>query len=99
MMIEPAESVNPLVKPSAQAHITGYDPTGLLNMSYWQKQFNATEWKDYLERIKGEESIFKNIRNATMRGLFLGKEETALQLERKLGKQLLLRKRGRKLKS
>jgi len=83
---------------SAQAHITGYDPTGLLNMSYWQKQFNAMEWKDYLERINGEESIWKNIRNATMRGLFLGKEETALQLEHELGKQLLLRKRGRKLK-
>jgi hypothetical protein len=81
---------------SAQAHVTGYDPSGLLSMNLWQKQFNAAEWKEYLERMKGEETLFKTIRNATMRGLFLGKEETARRLERELGKQLLLRKRGRK---
>jgi hypothetical protein len=56
---------------SAQAHISGCDPSGLLNMDFWRKQSNSSEWKDYLERIKGEESIFKKIRNATMRGFFL----------------------------
>jgi putative transposase len=61
-----------------------------------KKRFNAAEWKEYLERMKGEETLFKTIRNATMRGLFLGKEETALRLERELGNQLLPRKRGRK---
>jgi putative transposase len=83
---------------SAQAHITETDISGLLNMNFWQKQFIAEKWKEYLERIKSEESIAKDIRNATMRGLFLGKKETALRLERELGKQLLPQKHGRRPK-
>jgi putative transposase len=83
---------------SAQAHIAGFDPSGLLNMDFWRKQFNPEEWQKFLERIKGDETTAKNIRYATMRGLFLGKKETALRLERELGKQLLPRKHGRKPK-
>jgi putative transposase len=81
---------------SAQAHISGCDPSGLLNMDFWRKQPNFSEWKEYLERIKNQESVFKQIRNAAMRGSFLGKDETARRLEKELGIQILLRKRGRK---
>jgi putative transposase len=81
---------------SAQAHISGWDPSGLLNMDFWRKQSNSGEWKSYLERIAGDKSISKKIRNATMRGLFLGRDETARRLEKELGIQILPRKRGRK---
>jgi putative transposase len=81
---------------SSQAHISGCDPSGLLDMDFWRKQSSSSEWKSYLERIEDDKSIFKKIRNATMRGLFLGDDETARRLEKELGIQILPRKRGRK---
>ncbi len=81
---------------SAQAHAAGCDPSGLLNMNFFKKQFCSGEWKDYLEKVRADDSIYTHIRNTTMRGLFLGREATALLLEQKLGKKLLPRKRGRK---
>jgi putative transposase len=83
---------------SSQAHVTGHDSSGLLDMEIWRRIFTAEKWRDYLEREKKDGSIAAIIRRATMKGHFLGKDETALRLEKELGKQLLPRKRGRKPK-
>jgi hypothetical protein len=50
----------------------------------------------YLEQMAKESLANKQIRKATMRGLFLGSEATALRLEEELGRQIMPRKRGRK---
>jgi hypothetical protein len=36
---------------STQAHISGCDPNGLLNMDFGRNLSNSREWKDHLERI------------------------------------------------
>ena len=84
---------------SSQAHATGHDLRGALDMEFWRKTFTAEKWKHYLERKKEKESIEAKIRHATMKGHFLGSEETARRLEKELGKQILPRKRGRKPKN
>jgi putative transposase len=82
---------------SAQAHVTGLDTSGLLNMGFWQKAFTPTGWKEYLESMmQAEGSRAATIRNVTMRGLFLGSDATALRLEREMGIHLLPGKRGRR---
>ena len=81
---------------SARAHVTGHDPSGLLDMQYWQKKFNPEEWKRYLEQEAANAAVAAQIRYATMKGYFWGSEEAARRLEQELGKQLVPRKRGRK---
>ncbi len=81
---------------SAQAHVTGYDPSGLLDMNYWRRTFDEAAWKKYLEQAAVDTSAQAQIRRATKGGYFLGSEATALQLERELKIQLLPRRRGRK---
>lgn len=82
----------------SQAHVTGHDSSGLLDVEIWRKIFTAEKWKNYLGREKEDGSIAAKIRHATIKGHFLGKDETARRLEKELGKQLLSRKRGRKPK-
>lgn len=84
---------------SARAHITGHDSSGLLDMDFWQKKFKAKGWKEYLEKTAENEAITANIRYATSKGYLMGSEETAIRLERLLGKQLRPKKRGRKPKA
>ncbi len=80
---------------SAKAHITGQDPTGLLNMSLWEEDFRTVNWIEFLQ-TNDEEAVRAQIRRTTQQGYFLGSEETARLLELKMGIQLLPGKRGRK---
>jgi putative transposase len=81
---------------SAQAHVTGSDPTGLLNMGFWRRQFTAEGWKRYLEGMAAEKAMNARIRSATATGRLLGSDATARRLEQELGRPLLPRRRGRK---
>ena len=84
---------------SAQAHIAGQDPNGLLNMNYWGKIIAKEKWKEFLENTSAEGLVQAQIRRTTMQGFLLGSEATARRLELELGMQLLPRKRGRKSQS
>jgi putative transposase len=81
---------------SAHAHVTGNDPSGMLDMEFWSKAFSGEKWKDFLKQSRTNESTIAKIRYATRMGYFLGSEETARKLENELGKLLLPNKRGRK---
>jgi len=81
---------------SARAHVSGSDPSDLLDMNYWRRTFDEVTWKIYLEEMAAEKSIPAGIRRATSMGRFLGSDETAKRLEGELGKRLLPRRRGRK---
>jgi hypothetical protein len=83
---------------SARAHITGQDPSNLLNMNYWDRLIEKDKWKFILEQTAIEESIQAQIRRITMQGFLLGSEATARRLELELGMQLLPKKRGRKIR-
>lgn len=84
---------------SAQAHIAGQDPNGLLNMNYWEKIIAKEKWKEFLENTSAEGLVQTQIRRTTIQGFLLGSEATARRLELELGKQLLPKKRGRKSQS
>ncbi|HYK88399.1 MAG TPA: hypothetical protein VE398_06495, partial [Acidobacteriota bacterium] len=84
---------------SARAHITGEDPTGLLDMDFWREHFDGAAWREYLEKMAKEKSLADRIRKATARGRFFGSDETARQLEVQLGREILPKKRGRKSNS
>jgi putative transposase len=81
---------------SAKAHIEGTDASGLLDMAFWRETACQIEWKEYLEKLIMADSFRDWIRSTTARGLFLGRDSTARQLEEELGKRLILLKRGRK---
>jgi putative transposase len=84
---------------SAGAHARGTDPTGLLNMSFWERTFTPERWMRYLEEMAAEKEIAARIRSATATGRLLGDEATARRLEQELGRPLLPRRRGRKSRS
>ncbi len=81
---------------SARAHVTGVDPSGLLDMDFWRKHFDGAAWRHYLEQMAAEKSLADRIRKATARGRFFGSEAAARLLEVQLGKEILPKKRGRK---
>ncbi len=83
---------------STRARITGVDPSGLLDMDLWRKDFGGESWKDYLEYMAGERSFVESVRKATARGRFFGSEETARRLEVQLGREILPKRRGRRPK-
>ncbi len=83
---------------SARAHVTGVDPSGLLDMDLWRKHFDGAAWRDYLEKMAAEKSLADRIRKATARGRYFGSDATARLLEVQLGREVLPKKRGRKPK-
>ncbi len=84
---------------SARAHIDGDDTVGLLDMDFWRETACQMEWKEYLIKRLAADSLRDRIRRSTAKGLFLGEDSTARKLEEELGKQLILRKRGRKCRT
>ncbi len=84
---------------SAQAHLTGDDVSGLLDMTYWRNAFHDVNWREFLMQFASDNKTANLIRRTTSRGYFLGCKETALRLEKELGIQMLPRKRGRKARS
>jgi len=81
---------------STSAHITGSDPTGLLDMNLWRKYFNGVSWKTFLEQALLDESTPQRIRKATYRGQPFASIEVIKKLEKEIGRPILPRKKGRK---
>jgi putative transposase len=79
---------------SARAHVSGTDPSGLLDMACWRDFFRQLNWRDFLEQSAADKSMIAQIRRATAKQHFLGSEETARTLESELGIPLLPRKPG-----
>jgi putative transposase len=81
---------------SARAHATGFDPSGLLDMGMWRRQFDGPGWRKYLEEMARDQRLRDEIRKATATGRLLGSSATAERLERILGRPILPQRRGRK---
>ena len=81
---------------SARAHVTGHDPTGLLDMEYWQRRVGKDDWKQFLLRASEDDRANRGIRQATSTGRPWGNESFLLEAERRLGRTLRPRPRGRK---
>jgi putative transposase len=80
---------------SAQAHISGIDKTGHLNLDPWRMRFNGDTWREFLEQGL-EKDEHDQIRTATKTGHPLGNEAFIRHLEELTGRILHPRKPGRK---
>jgi len=81
---------------SARAHVTGIDPTGLLDMEYWASRNGGAIWKQRLEEAAQDQALADSIRAATKSGRPWGSSEFVAGLELQLGRVLRPQKRGRK---
>ena len=70
---------------SAQAHISGTDPTGLLDMGVWKEVNPLGDWVDALTGSDPETAMAARIREATYSGRPLGFDEFLDHLERETG--------------
>jgi len=84
---------------SAQAHVTGDDPTALIDWSEWKACWTPTRWKEALDKSIGEAMLEERIRMATRTGRPLGAEGFAAGLERILDRPLMPAKPGRRPRS
>lgn len=71
---------------SAQAHLSGLDKSGVLQMDLWQQHFDGTSWAKFLESARSRRQVVDSIRAATSAGRFWGSKEVARELERLLGR-------------
>lgn len=81
---------------SAQAHVTGVDKTGLLNMDLWKTRFDGNLWRLFLEEELESSDELDEIRLATRTGRPLGGENFLLHLEALTGRRFRQQKPGRK---
>jgi putative transposase len=81
---------------SAQAHVTGVDETGLLNMDPWRARFDGERWRRFLEEGMKSEDGLDRIRLATRTGRPLGSDLFLERLEALTGRALRPKKRGPK---
>jgi putative transposase len=79
---------------SAPVHVTGIDPTGLLDMDLWRKRFTGDEWKEFFQKELQNMAENEILRCATRTGRPLGSEEFLSQLEALTGRNLHPRKPG-----
>jgi putative transposase len=84
---------------SAQAHVTGVDETGLLNMGLWRARFDGETWKSFLKEEMKEGGNLERIRTATRTGRPLGNHAFIERLETLTGRPLRPKKRGPKRRS
>jgi putative transposase len=80
---------------SAQAHVTGRDRSGLLDMHLWSSQYDGARWKDVLETSVEDEAWRQRLRDATVRGRPLGSDTFIQGLEDRLGCPLKPKPPGR----
>ena len=83
---------------SAQAHITGVDETGLLDMEIWAKHFDKISWKEFLLEGSDKAEETNNIRQSNRTGRPLGSDDFTRSLEKMTGRTLFPKKRGPKRK-
>ena len=79
---------------SAVAHITGHDATGLLDMDWWHRHFESTDWLSMLHQPE-DETWLEQIRRHTQSGYPLGSDTFLTQLEQRTGQTLHAKPRGR----
>lgn len=79
---------------SAQAHITGVDSTGLLDLSGWDASWPGDSWREYISQPAPADEI-EAIRRATRVGRPLASEEVLDILEIAAGRSLRPRSVGR----
>jgi putative transposase len=80
---------------SAAAHLSGADPSGLLHPEELDAVRRAGDWQEALRFTTFDERMAERIRAATHGGKPLGEDEFVADLERRLGRDLRLRPRGR----
>ena len=80
---------------SAAAHVTGRDPTGLLDMDAWKDLNPLGDWADALVGSDPDTALAARIREATYSGRPLGSDAFLDHLERETGLQTRRKKRGR----
>ena len=72
---------------SASAHVTGLDPSGVLDLSDWQKARGLERWRLALRRPEDESEVSR-IRLSTHRGRPLATDAFLCKLERRMGRRL-----------
>jgi putative transposase len=80
---------------SARAHVTGWDPEGLLEMEPWGRVYNGAQWQTALRTSLEEEGWQRRFQEATLQGRPLGSEEFVEEMELVLGRALRARRPGR----
>jgi len=72
---------------SASAHLGGKDPSGLLDLSAWAKDWTPGQWRRMLTQSLAEETV-EGIRRHTSRGRPLGSDRFLSKVERFLGRRV-----------
>jgi putative transposase len=78
---------------SAQAHLTGVDETGLLDMKWWRCHFTPESWADYLQKKLHDDKLLHRIRTATQTGRPFASKKGLRQIELLLNRSLQSRNR------
>lgn len=71
---------------SAAAHVSGNDPTGLLDMKAWLRQWKPQKWKDALR--DPDEQWQKMVCTSTRTGRPIGSKRFVAAIERKLDRRV-----------
>ena len=79
---------------SAAAHVTGRDPTGLLEMAAWADQADRDAWRETLRRAQ-DEAMLARLRGWSNRSRPLGSDSWISKLEVLLNRRLRPNPRGR----
>ena len=80
---------------SAAAHVSGSDPTGLLDLSAWTQRLpRDSDWREAISRPQ-DEPIVNRFRTWSHRGCPLGSDDFISKLESLLNRRLRPRRRGR----
>lgn len=79
---------------SAAAHVSGEDPTSLLDMGTWAAHWTGEAWQEALRQAPQADEVAK-LRLATHRGRPLATDSFLSKLERRLGRRVRPRPVGR----
>ena len=79
---------------SARAHVTGWDVPGLLDLAAWEEICAREEWQKVLQAAAAREERWA-LERATYGGKPFGGPSFRVRLERRVGRDLTLRGRGR----
>ena len=83
---------------SAEAHVSGRDPTGLLDLADWGAHWSPACWRDVLQHGVEDAALLERMREATRTGRPMGGEPFLQEAEAAAGRALRPRKRGRRPK-
>ena len=72
---------------SAKAHVSGNDPTGIVDLTDWPEMVDGTYWKRLLAEPL-DDVVIHNIMKNTQTGRPLGNERFIARYERKLKRRL-----------